>query len=447
MQLRSSLYQHVARALRVLSSDRGYVVALVLVVLAWVFSFTLARLMGQQSFIAPGTLVAGVVAWLYGFRVGALATLLSVSLCIVAPLFQFSNDPLNVTSIVLLLLEGLVLSFLAGSRGKVHGSFRRVERHLNNFSLGVIEWDGDFRVRRWSRGAERLLGWSADEVLGEFEQRAFIHADDRAAFDEVRASLSDGKTSCIAHQHRVLRKDGGVLACQWHSSSLSDPIEGRSTLSLIINVAEREAALERLNAALIEVHHRVKNSLATVASLVQIELRGKESLPKEDVQKLIAGILSFSSLHDALMAQAKNGETGELLCAKEHLERLFPILERSAWDNAMVDRNLEPFSLTPKQCSALSLVVNELVTNSLKHGGKRISVSLERRSIGVAHLEIVDDGTGFEKALGASEGSGLALVDALCRSDLGGRPVYTNLPCGRGKVSITLQVRETDRCC
>ena len=38
---------------------------------------------------------------------------------------------------------------------------------LENSPLAVIEWDSDFRVSRWSRSAERLFGWKAEEVLGK----------------------------------------------------------------------------------------------------------------------------------------------------------------------------------------------------------------------------------------------------------------------------------------
>ena len=50
---------------------------------------------------------------------------------------------------------------------------------LENSPLAVIEWDSDFRVSRWSRSAERLFGWKAEEVLGKHvNEWQFVFADD-----------------------------------------------------------------------------------------------------------------------------------------------------------------------------------------------------------------------------------------------------------------------------
>src|SRR5947208_9201670 len=42
----------------------------------------------------------------------------------------------------------------------------RLAAHLDNAPVAVVEWDGEFRVLRWNPQAERLFGWTADEVLG-----------------------------------------------------------------------------------------------------------------------------------------------------------------------------------------------------------------------------------------------------------------------------------------
>jgi two-component system, sensor histidine kinase PdtaS len=81
-----------------------------------------------------------------------------------------------------------------------------------------------------------------------------------------------------------------------------------------------------------------------------------------------------------------------------------------------VAASLEPVSLAGTRATALALVFSELLQNALEHGGDSVRIELAQRN-GDVVLAIADDGGGID---GAPQGTGLSIVDALVRDELGG---------------------------
>ncbi len=70
---------------------------------------------------------------------------------------------------------------------------QRLAAHVENTPLAVIEWGPDFRLSRWSKEAERVFGWRADEVLGRRQDEfRWIHEEDMAKVAQVAAGLREG---------------------------------------------------------------------------------------------------------------------------------------------------------------------------------------------------------------------------------------------------------------
>ncbi len=124
----------------------------------------------------------------------------------------------------------------------------RLSYHVDNSPLAVIEWGPDMRLIRWSGAAERIFGWSADEVLGKrMEDFRWIHPEDAAQVAEVSCELRHGTDPRRFSTNRNFRKDGLVLQCEWYNSAMIDETGNfRSLLSLVLDVTERERAEEAL---------------------------------------------------------------------------------------------------------------------------------------------------------------------------------------------------------
>jgi two-component system, sensor histidine kinase PdtaS len=160
-----------------------------------------------------------------------------------------------------------------------------------------------------------------------------------------------------------------------------------------------------------EIHHRVKNNLQTVASLLRLQSRAVGVDPKEALEHSVNRILAIAAVHEVLTEQ--RDEDVELA---ELIDRLRAMLVQGLAAGRAVEAHLEQVSLAGSRATALALVFSELLQNALEHGAGSVSIELGRRN-GDIVLAIADEGAG---PAGAAEGTGLSIVSALVRDELQG---------------------------
>jgi two-component sensor histidine kinase/putative methionine-R-sulfoxide reductase with GAF domain len=162
-----------------------------------------------------------------------------------------------------------------------------------------------------------------------------------------------------------------------------------------------------------EIHHRVKNNLQTVASLLRLQARTDGVDARKALNDSVNRILAIAAVHEVLTERREEDiELAELL------DRLRAMMVQGLGTAKTVDASLEPVSLGGDQATALALVFSELLQNALEHGGDAVRVELARRD-GEVVLAISDDGAGLEGE--PSTGTGLSIVRALVQDELGGR--------------------------
>jgi two-component system, sensor histidine kinase PdtaS len=160
-----------------------------------------------------------------------------------------------------------------------------------------------------------------------------------------------------------------------------------------------------------EIHHRVKNNLQTVASLLRLQARGDQVDARRALEDSVNRILAIAAVHEVLTERRDESvDLGELL------ERLRAMLVQGLGAGKAVEASLAPVTLEGNRATALALVFSELFQNALEHGGGAVRIELVQRN-GDVHLAIADDGGGIG---GAPQGTGLSIVDALVREELGG---------------------------
>jgi two-component sensor histidine kinase len=161
-----------------------------------------------------------------------------------------------------------------------------------------------------------------------------------------------------------------------------------------------------------EIHHRVKNNLQTVASLLRLQARGADSIdPRRALDDSANRILAIAAVHEVLTERRDESvDLGELL------ERLRAMLVQGLVGDKRVEASLEAVPLAGSRATALALVFSELLQNALEHGGGSVRIELAQRN-GDVVLAIADDGGGIG---GAPAGTGLSIVEALVRDELGG---------------------------
>jgi two-component system, sensor histidine kinase PdtaS len=212
---------------------------------------------------------------------------------------------------------------------------------------------------------------------------------------------------------------------RWRGRQIGELVADRETpftdidRELLASIATHAAvALEHGRAVLRgvlaqEIHHRVKNNLQTVASLLRLQARSSDTIdPREALEHSVNRILAIAAVHELLTE--KRDEDVELA---DLIERLRSMLVQGVGAGKEVSSTLEPVSLPGARATALALVFAELLQNALEHGGDRVSVELAQRN-GDIVLAIADDGEGVRDDV--STGTGLSIVRALVRDELRG---------------------------
>jgi two-component sensor histidine kinase len=175
-----------------------------------------------------------------------------------------------------------------------------------------------------------------------------------------------------------------------------------------------------------EIHHRVKNNLQTVASLLRLQARAPEVDPRRALTDSVNRILAIAAVHEVLTEHREDD-----VDLAELIERLRAMLVQGLVVGKDVESNLESVSLAGHRATALALVFSELFQNALEHGGGTVRIELAQQN-GSVSLAIADDGGGL--TAGGDESTGLSIVRALVRDELGGTIVLTSEPGLRAEV-------------
>jgi len=204
-------------------------------------------------------------------------------------------------------------------------------------------------------------------------------------------------------------------------------------------VREREALLK-------ETHHRVKNNLALITSLMRIEAR-RSSVPETRaiLKEMEARVHSVVLLNETLYKTANYARVNLSDYLRQIATHVFEAHAPRA-GGVKLELELEPVHLETSQAIPCGLIANELITNSLKHGFPRgrsgeVRLSLHQEGKGDMRLRVSDTGVGLPDGfvVGNSDSLGLSLAEDLSRQ-LGGR-----LEVGPGAtVSVTFPSRESD---
>jgi two-component system, sensor histidine kinase PdtaS len=226
---------------------------------------------------------------------------------------------------------------------------------------------------------------------------------------------------------------------RWRGRQIGELVADRATpfadadRELLASIATHAAvALEHGRAVMRgvlaqEIHHRVKNNLQTVASLLRLQARSADPIdPREALEHSVNRILAIAAVHELLTERREEDvELGDLI------DRLRAMLVQGVGGGKSVTAQLAPVTLPGARATALALVFAELLQNALEHGGGRIAVELARRD-GDAVLAISDDGGGLDE--GPAVGTGLSIVRALVRDELRGTIELTSGPGTRAEV-------------
>ena len=203
----------------------------------------------------------------------------------------------------------------------------------------------------------RMTGYAAHEVVGRTPRILQGPGTDRAALNRLRAALEAGETAQAEAVN--YRKDGSTYMVEWLITPVRET-EGRIThwVASQRDVTDRRAYEDRQAMMVRELHHRVKNTLATVQAVVNATVRSSLSIP-EFTRALSGRIASLARTHALITEDLAQAASFEGLLRAE----LDPYDERGRL-------TLEgPRVVLPSELAVpVGMALHELTTNALRHG-------------------------------------------------------------------------------
>jgi len=271
--------------------------------------------------------------------------------------------------------------------------------------------------------AATLLGFVREEMLGQPCTR-FLHSGDQDLFYRHRKLLfATGDPQSF--ELRMVKKDGSALWVRIQATYARDEAGLGQCRAVMSDISARKRDEERIahllaekDLVLKETHHRVKNNMILISSLLQLQAGtlddGKcKTILLDAAQRVQSMIVLYEQLY--------RSEDYRELRLKPFLESLIERIGEvvASIFPVEIETGIEDLLLDPKMILPLGILINELITNSIKYAFEgresgRILVKASR-SGNRAILEYLDDGVGIPEAVacGDCSGFGMQLVGML----------------------------------
>lgn len=232
--------------------------------------------------------------------------------------------------------------------------------------------------------------------------------DDIEGLDFISVALGDTRLEDVLEKKQIDSCDvkvGNLVLNVKYSIMKDSEFETAGVVMLTRDETDAKAKEKELilkSVAIKEIHHRVKNNLQTIASLLRLQARRIENdIAKTALSESISRVLSIAATHEIL---AQNGVDDVALKTMLHRIKNFVLGHGVvAGKDIEIHINGDDFLTHSDVATSIALVVNEVIQNSLKHAfvdrkQGRIAIALQQ---GATHatISITDDGVGYDPTL------------------------------------------------
>lgn len=291
-------------------------------------------------------------------------------------------------------------------------------------------------------GLEQFIGEENAKLL---ERNKGIDLSRRALVVAIIVALAGAAILSYSLLSRTQRQVSALAESRTQLLTQNEALEAqvRERTQAIEEAREHaEHERQRVEALLRDTNHRVGNSLATVSSLLGLQLMRTESDEvREALEAARARVHAVASAHRRL----RLGDDLETVSAAEFLSAVLDDLHDTATMAKAVTLkgDFAPVEIGARDATTIGILVGELVTNALKHAfpdGRQghIAVSFKRDTANVPTLRVADDGVGMAAERTPGEGGLGSVIVKQLANQFDGKPHYERGPNGGIVVTVPL---------
>ncbi|MFH5833055.1 sensor histidine kinase [Halalkalibaculum sp. DA384] len=312
---------------------------------------------------------------------------------------------------------------MAENLSKITFSKEYVDNIIESMADALVVTDSDYRIRRVNSATRVMLGYAEEELIGqpldmlfnqeEQERIKGIKTDKEIDSFEIAYLTKGGDTVPVNFSKAVmLNADGSMKGLVCLASDITDRKE-----------AERQVkkSLKEKEILLAEIHHRVKNNLAVISGMLQMQIWETDNEAAETVLRdSQLRVQSIALVHEKLY-QSENLSYIEFdKYIRDLLQAIGSTYVNDERDIS-IETSLETVALNINQAIPCSLLINELVVNAYKHafssnGKGKISIDIKKRG-GKVFVLVSDNGSGFPEEFTheAKESLGMSIINTLVK--------------------------------
>ncbi|MEX2573157.1 MAG: PAS domain S-box protein [Balneolaceae bacterium] len=272
--------------------------------------------------------------------------------------------------------------------------FRQLFR---NSPMGIAMLDDHKEIKMVNSGFEEIFGYEMDEILG-LDINKLLQPED--AGDETATGDE------VEIYGKQIRKDGSSVDVLMYDAPVVVGGKIIAIFNTFVDITDRKKAEEKVirslrekEILLAEIHHRVKNNLAVIIALLELQSnKTKDDNARKVLKDSQSRINSMALIHEKLYQNENLGEIQFDL----YIEELLNVISSSHLSNdrkVKININADSIPLTITQAIPCGLLLNEIVTNSLKHafphnGSGEINISFKRLDNRIKYT-VADNGIGL----------------------------------------------------
>jgi PAS domain S-box-containing protein len=276
---------------------------------------------------------------------------------------------------------------------------------------GIVTVDAEGSITYANNRAEQILGLKKEEITKRtYDEPLWKHTDlDGNPFPDEKQPFYIVKTtqrSVYGIQHGIVWPDGKTVILSINASPMKDSAGNfRGIIATFEDITSRKRAEETIlhqlkekEILLKEVHHRVKNNISSIEGMLYIQMDGASSREAKKILKTAIGrVQSMRVIYDKLLWSSDYKDDSAVNYFEElvtAIKKIFPEKNKIS-----VETRIDDFRLDIEVLFSLGTIVNELITNSIKHAFRnsdsgRIEILLEKNKNEIS-LTVRDNGKGI----------------------------------------------------